>query len=135
MLLRKSLTIAKSAYRCNQKFVYFKRITNLLIHKSFLQLTKYNIVNSIFEQRTNNLYLFPIFYKSIPVVYDITLFQYKGKGVSISLKALRRLTYLTPSALFFISTPFGIMTHFESLQKNLSGRLIALCVVDAIKSI
>lgn len=132
MLLRKAFVLSKSVYRQKQKRLFLKKKTNWEVLNSIMTLAKYNIVLTIRDDK-GNVWLTSVFYKAIPLVYDISFFKFKSQGISISVASLKRLTYLTPSCFFFISTKFGVITHHELFKYELSGRLVALCVIDEVK--
>lgn len=124
----KILTIIKTSYIQKKKTWIINndlktRRSSILAAKLQLCLIKQLIV-----KHSNKFILLPIYYKSLKLINDIRFFPKLRYSFFISENAFKRLTYLTPSAIFFLDTSKGLLTQNEIKFIKTTGRIIALCV-------
>lgn len=60
-----------------------------------------------------------------PITGQILTFSTKRHKFILNYQSLVKLTQVSPSIIFLLSTSYGVLTHYEALKLKIGGYLIA----------
>jgi small subunit ribosomal protein S8 len=87
------------------------------------KLEKSNFLsNCWFDKKNKNIKIKIKYFNQHSNIHEIKKFSSASRHIYLKSKEIKN--YCRGRSIFFISTPFGLLTHHEALEKSAGGKLI-----------
>jgi ribosomal protein S8 len=114
------------AFKNRSLFTYIKFSKNITRYVEFLN--KLKIISSYTIIFKNNKYFIKInlnYFKNFDTSITLKIISKPKHVVSISLTALKLVSYKMGNSVLLLSTSIGYLSHHQALKKKMSGIVIA----------
>lgn len=111
-----------------------KLIFKIQINKKSIRLLslfkKHSLISSfcLLKNKQNKVFVLisPSYNKLLQINFFFKFFFLTNHRLQISLKALKLLKKRTGNSVYIISTSFGILDHFQAIEKSKSGFILGI---------